>query len=225
LKPIHVIDEEKHRTWVLPGLSHAYTVLILWKAIEVAVDQWNRAADENPLSAGALDAESWGKDYQTYEHLLPTYIHCLFSYTHNAFLLENGYLVLFNEIKGIAQEIGLKISVPKRPKRDAYIDRLRLVRNKTMTHWGGPDDRTHIDSFAGRLWGCSYPSKAETLKDLAFGYASVAGAKPRHLESINKTHEIFEAYLLEYDYACANMFSEIRAAMPVAIGKRTYAAV
>lgn len=224
VRPIRVFDEKLPGYWMLPGMSYSYSIPTIWSALELSVDDWINAAESNRFDKSLEEDAAMEQQFLIFDRLLPRYILCLFSYTHNFFLLENGYQILFDEIKRIPMEFGERLKVPKRPKRPEYIERLRLVRNKTMTHWGGPDDRHHIDSRAGRQWGFSTPSADDSLRRTAFGYESAIGASPRQLLSLEETHNICEKYLLQYDYACADMFEQIRCLMPRETNGRQYVA-
>lgn len=225
LRPIRVIDENMQATWTLPSMDSSYALPTLWKTLEMALSDWLALAEANPITTSDSIEDYFEKSHKIFNDLMPRYVMYLFSYTHNFFLLENGYRVLFEEIRHMPLEYGRRIRTPKKPKRPSYVERLRLVRNRTMTHWGGPEDKAHIDSRSGRLWGFSFPSKSADLKKLGFGHVGVDGATPRHLLPLDETHEICEKYLLEYDYACADMYEEILGQMPTTINGRQYFSV
>jgi hypothetical protein len=116
----------------------------------------------------------------------------------------------------------LNLEIPKWPKRTQYIEKLRLVRNNTVVHWGGPDKKYEIDSQAGRLWGFSWPGDAVDLTNLAFGSQSLVGAKDRVLQPIPVTHELCMQYLKQCDVRCVDLFNRIIECLPITIGTQEY---
>jgi hypothetical protein len=222
--PICVWDHQPGgSTWVLPKLSHIEVIPTLWIILHQIVDDWDQYSSE--FSFENVDSPGISKaEYQSYafEELKPRFINCLFSYINFFFLVENGFSIMFDEIKGIAKELDLTIKTPKKPKRGEYLRRLRMVRNHTVVHWGGPKNKDAIDSRAGRQWGFSFPGDADTLKDISFGAMSLIGATDRELRTLSETHTEATSYLRKYDVACAEMLQEIIRALPLRKGSREY---
>jgi hypothetical protein len=163
--------------------------------------------------------------FDTYESLTPRYIQCLFSYINFFYLLENGLLVLFDELREISRTLDLRLKLPKKPKRSDYIRKVRLVRNHTVVHWGGPDKKHQLDSRAGRMWGFGWSTAANDLSDLQFGYLSVVGASNRTLKPLGETHRLCTAYLTELDSVSTDLLTEIQARLPLTVGTRDYSVV
>ena len=152
----------------------------------------------------------------------PKYILCLFSYINFFFLLENGYKYIFHELKKLSFQLKLNLKIPKSPKRNKYIMKMRLVRNHTVIHWGGLDNKDKLNSSAGKNWGLSHSTLDDSLIDLKFGCASVVGADDRTLEPLRETHQICSKYLKEHDDKCAELFHSIVKNLPIEINGKKY---
>jgi hypothetical protein len=224
LRPVRVTDISAKATWVLPGTMPSQ-LPVLWKALELAQADWRATCAANPVAWETGDAHAMAHHQEVLDAVLPRYILCLFSYVHNFFLLENGYQILFTEISRLPSIVGEKLAMAKRPKRPAYVEILRRVRNHTMTHWGGPEQRLNLDSRAGRYWGLSWPTQDTTFDNLVFGGDSVVGAADRSLLPLAEMHNLLVPYLLDYDHTCTAMFESFRGLMPRTHAGRDYAAV
>ncbi|MBI5294621.1 MAG: hypothetical protein HY869_04030 [Chloroflexi bacterium] len=223
--PIRVWDNQEGGggTWVLPSLNHMEVIPTLWIILQQIIDDWKKySAEFSFTSVNDPNISKIEFQFNTFDELEPRFINCLFSYINFIFLLENGFDVMFDELKGLAKELDLPIKIPKKPKRNAYIQRLRLVRNHTVVHWGGPKNKDYIDSRAGRNWGFSIPTDADTLEDISFGYVSLVGANDRELRTLAQTHMEVTAYLRKYDVACAGMLKEIVQFLPIKKGSLEY---
>ncbi len=141
---------------------------------------------------------------------------------HFFFLLENGFEVLYDELKDLQHELGLHFTIPKKPKPPEYREKLRRVRNTSAVHWGGPDKKQSLDSQAGRKWGFSLDATADTFIDLCFGSISLAGANDRQLLSLPETHRICVDYLKQFDMRCAEIMERIVSHLPRTRGSREY---
>ena len=133
-----------------------------------------------------------------------------------------SFKIVLSEFGKLDRELGLKLDVPKHPKRPPYIDKLRRVRNSTVVHWGGSEKKHQLDSQAGRRWGFSWPGDATDLRNLAFGSQSVIGAQDRGLQPIPATHEVCMKYLKQYDDKCVDLFRGIASHLPITLGTRQY---
>ncbi len=210
-------------TWILPSLSTTEAIPTLWQVLHLINSDWHNAATDNSMpqdNAEGSELALWQMD--ALETLKPRYIQCLFSYINFFFTLENGFQVLLSELGEVNHELSLRLPMPKRPKRTAYINKLRRVRNYTVVHWGGPHNKNELDSCAGRYWGFSWPGKAKNMTDLTFGSASLVGASDRVLQPIPDTHQLCMAYLKQYDEQCADLLTRIVAHLPKTIGTRKY---
>jgi hypothetical protein len=220
---ISVVDSVSHTVWMLPSLDYLDAVPTLWIILHQIIDDWTRYTNElSYVNYRNINPDRENHLLWAFNELQPRYINCLFSYINFFFLLENGFDVLFREIKDIAKELKLTIKTPKKPKRTNYLDRVRMVRNYTVVHWGGPDQNMHIDSRAGRYWGLSYPLDTDTLEDIRFGHVSLTGATDRILLTLSQTHMECITHLREFDRNCASMLTEIIQALPITINSRTY---
>lgn len=159
IEPIRVWDHAEGRgTWVLPALSHTEAIPTLWKILDLIRSDWTEAAAALSIPDNCTDISSKACFHlDALEYLKPRFIQCLFSYINFFFTLENGFQVLLSELGDLNHELGLKLKIPKSPKRPPYIEKIWLVRNHTVVHWGGPGKKHELDSRAGRLWGFSWP--------------------------------------------------------------------
>ena len=221
--PIRVVDNTLNGAWVEPSLSHIEIIPTLYRILQQINDDWMGEASK--FSFSSMKAPSSDRTaflFYALDELKPRYIQCLFSYINFFFTLENGFSVFHDELKHIKDELDLKIKINKKPKRPSYVEKLRLVRNHTVTHWGGPDKKHGINSRAGRMWGFSFPGDADNLVELAFGSSSLVGADDRSLLSIPETHKICMSYIKSYDDICADLLNQIISYLPIKIGNREY---
>jgi hypothetical protein len=162
ISPICVWDHrEGGGTWNIPSLDYAEGIATLWQILHLIPSDWARAAADFPLPNNSAKALY---HLDALDSLKPRYIQCLFSYINFFFTLENGFQVVLTELGEINCELGLNIAIPEAPERPAYIKKMRLVRNKTVVHWGEPEKNQTPDSQAGRLWGFSWPGDTADLK-------------------------------------------------------------
>jgi hypothetical protein len=216
----------KGGTWTLPGLSHRGIMPTLWIILHQLESDWRDVAQEHPYTGDPGDELARSSFlHDALNRITPRYIQCLFSYVNFFCLLENGFGVLYDELRQLNRELDLKLKVAKKPRRNEYIEKLRRVRNNTVVHWGGPAQKHDLDSRAGRMWGVALPSAATDLVGLEFGYLGVVGAQDRVLKSLGETHLCCVAYLQQFDAASADLLSRIVAHMPIEVGTRQYQAV
>jgi hypothetical protein len=209
----------------VPGLSHADIVPTLWVILHQIEADWRELAMSYVYEGPDDDRDARSSFcFDTYEALRPRYVQCLFSYISFFYLLENGFTVLYDELKDLAFTLNLRFKMPRKPKRPEYIKKLRRVRNHTVVHWGGPDKKSHLNSRAGRMWGFSWDAQANDLVHLCFGNMSVVGAEDRTLLSIPETHAISAAYLREWDEAAHFVLATILEHLPLTVGTRQYTA-
>jgi hypothetical protein len=223
--PIRVIDQVNNRAWVLPGVSHIEAIPTLWKIIHQIVDDWTKEALQYSYKDDKYkDLDRYTFFTHAYDSLLPRYIHCLFSFINFFFLLQTHFRVLHKEITDLGSELSLGIAILPPPVEPLYVKKMRRVRNKTVVHMGEPRPRDPdvLDTAAGKMWGGSWDSNADTLLDINFGNSTVVGASERTLDSIPETHRICIAYLVEYDRVCAEALKEIVKHLPLTIGGKEY---
>lgn len=213
----------KNGVWSLPSLSHIEVIPTLWTILHQIDSDWkNYAASYSYSGLKRLYVSKNVFFTYAFEELKPRYIQCLFSYINFFFTLENGLSIYYDELKLLKDELALKLKIAKKPKRNAYVEKLRLVRNTTVVHWGGPDKKHDVESRAGRSWGFSWASDADDLTYLEFTPSLVDGAKDRLLKSLPDTHNICISYLKQYDVLCANLLSQIVSHLPIKLGDREY---
>jgi hypothetical protein len=227
VKSIRVWDHSPNGgTWALPGLSHRGIIPTLWTILFQLENDWLEEAGKY-VYMGNLEDDLSRTTFllEALEALRPRYIQCLFSYINFFFLLENGFGVLYAELRQLARQLNLPLKLGKKPKREEYIEKLRRVRNHTVVHWGGPDKKHDLNSRAGRMWGFAWSNTATDLKEIEFGFLSVVGSEDRILKSIAETHRVCVAYLQQYDPLCFDLLTRIIAHLPITVGTQTYEAV
>lgn len=221
--PIRVWDHKNNRTWSLPALSNMEIIPTFWAILHQIDRDWKEHALKFSFAtANAHDTDRNRLLFEALEELKPRFIQCLFSYINFFFTVETGYSIFHDELKNLKDKLRLRLKVAKKPKRNPYIEKLRLVRNHTVVHWGGPDKKHDIDSRAGRYWGFSFSTNADSLVDLEFGSLTLVGAKDRVLKSLPETHKICTDHLKQYDLISANLLSEIVKHLPIKTGDLEY---
>jgi hypothetical protein len=223
ISPIRVWDHKDNGTWTLPSLDHVEVIPTLWLILnEIDRDWKNYAAHYSYSALKNPDIDKAVCFVHAVDELKPKYILCLFSYINFFFTLENGLSIFYDELKDLKDELSLRLKIANKPKRVPYIEKLRLVRNNTVVHWGGPDKKHDLDSKAGRLWGFSLSTSVDDLTYLEFGSSSIVGAKDRTLKSLPETHDICIGYLKQYDALCADLLNRIVNHLPMKLGDREY---
>lgn len=218
--PIRVSNEKA--TWITPSLDHIFIIPTFWTILHNIVRDWEEAALKYPFPPDLNTGERINYEMYAFDELEPQYIQCLFSYINFYFTLENGLNIFYDELKRLHYELGLSEKMPKKPKRDLYIDKLWRVRVFTVVHWGGPDKKHKLNSIAGRSWGLAYKNDVNNLIDLEFGYSSVVGAEDRVLKPIKETHEICTNHIIKLDEACASIMLKITSYLPLTIKGNKY---
>lgn len=145
--PIRVWDRKNIGTWTLPSLNHTEVIPTLWVILHQIDSDWKDHASSYSYSALKKHHIHKAEFFvHALDELEPRYIQCLFSYINFFFTLENGLSIFYDELKNLKDELGLRLRIAKKPKRVPYIEKLRLVRNNTVVHWGGPDKKHDVDS-------------------------------------------------------------------------------
>lgn len=204
-------------TWVLPGLSTVEAFPTMWGALHLAHNDWVAEANSYSLvgaDQGAAESVRLSLALDALEILKPRFILSLYSYISIFYVLENGFCVLFDELKHLHGQLGLRSKIHPKPKRPAYLYVMDRIRDHTVVHWGGPRKKHALNSRAGRYWGFSWDSEASSLVDLRFGGISLVGAAERQLLSLSETHGICTKYLAAYDSRCAELQERIVSNLP-----------
>ena len=210
---------------VFPGLSISEAFPTLWNVLHQIHE--DRIRESNEYNYADYKGDNPEVDRAVFllivmEDLKPRYIHCLFSYINFFFTLEIGFSNLYGELKRFQAHLGLGLKIPKKPRAPENYHKLRRIRNHTVVHWGGPDKNADINSAAGRMWGFSVDSNADTLLALRVGASSIAGADDRYLEPISEIHRNCADYLKAYDDLCAGILEEVASRLPTTVGDIEY---
>ena len=128
----------------LPGIDYIEAIPTCWKILDDLVIDWEIAASKYTFSQIQNVNEKMTYALYAMDELKPKYILCLFSYINFFFLLENGYKYIFHELLKLSFQLKLNLKIPKSPKRNKYIMKMRLVRNHTVIHWGGLDNKDKL---------------------------------------------------------------------------------
>lgn len=221
--PIRVWDDNINGTYVYPSLSHWEEFPTLLKILNLIDADWKKLAKNYTFPfKGVLKNQKITFMSSTLDGLKPHFIFHLFSYINFFFTLDYGFKGLYKELKEINHKLGLNYKFPKQPKWNDYIKKIKLVRNKTVVHWGDPNSDRSPDTSAGKMWGFSFPTDDNNLLNLSFGSSSVVGASDRVLKPLPETHLICKKYLLEFDAVCSNMFKQIIESLPISIDGRRF---
>lgn len=225
---------ENGGAWTHPGLSPS-NFQTLWIILHQIEQDWIEAVQK-------IDPKKYEDDpnlqsFDAYREIEPRYIQNLFSYINFFFLLETGFKTLADELKELSQNLDLKIKTENIPEHCAYIKKLKLVRNKTVVHWGEKKagkmseeqaNRHKKNTSAGRRWGAYWKPTGDVICDLTnmgFGSMTVSGAEDRKLSSLPETHKICAAYLQQCDEICAALLKEIMDQIPITKNEIKYEAI
>lgn len=221
--PINVIDHEMPGAWVTPDASTLGNIPLLRKILDQIVQDWkSEAAKYNlPASRRARDHVRSTLFFDAVDMIIPRFIQSLFSYIVFFFMVENGYHLVYSRLNKLNDDLGLHLPHGRLPQRTEFRERLWLVRNFSVAHWSGTENKRRLDSSAGRDWGIFWNQNA-SLEELQFGATGVSGSKNRQLEPLPEIHRLCSLYLDEFDEVCANYLLDIKSYLPLKVGSREY---
>ena len=221
--PIRVWDDNIRGTYVYPSLSHWENFPDLIKILNTIDDDWKKVVRNYTFPfQNIFKNQKVTYMFSAYEKLRPQFIFYLFSYINFFFTLDYGFKGLYKELQELNYKLKLNYKFPKQPKWNDYIKKLRLVRNKTVVHWGDPNNAKGPDTSAGKMWGFSFPADEKNLLNITFGSSTVSGASDRKLKPLPDTHKICKKYLHEFDDICSLMFKQIVESLPLTIDGKKY---
>jgi|688.fasta_scaffold205094_1 hypothetical protein len=209
--------ESPPSTWVYPGFGVWEQLPTLWTILHNCHDDWRSYSKAHPLPRDLEENLRIDLVFEAMDELRPRFIQCLFSYVNFFFLMETGFWGVSDEMKKFYKKLGIEIKAAPEPERCSYIDRLRVIRNTTVVHWGQPISKRKgptPDDHAGRHWGGSWSTNDEDLYDFNFGGMVVPGAVDRKLLPFRETHRICTEYLRQYDEHCASLLLGLEPHLP-----------
>lgn len=189
---------------------------MLWTVLHNCHDDWRNFSRSYPIPSDKEEDVRRELLSEALVHLQPRFIQCLFSYVNFFFLMDTGFGRLSKEVSDLYRKLQLKPKALKKPKPCSYIEKLRLVRNKTIVHWGEPKNAEceSPDDRAGWSWDRFLLTNDEDLYDFIFGGSSVPGALDRQLLPFRETHRICTEYLWKYDEHCASLLVGLKPHLP-----------
>ncbi len=215
------------------------SIPLLWEMLDLVVQDWRREAD--PLQEQINIAKTEGEELYFVAHafndLPPYYLKCIFSYVFFFIALEETYNLFYSELNRLNRELVFRVAHDKKPKRNDYIEKVRLVRNISIAHIGS-DEVSRINSRAGMMWlPLSLVKKSgekSNLGNMAFCdwklmSRNAAGnlidrSTDLSIKGIPELHRYCTKYLEEYDNVCAKYLEAIIAKLPVTVGDGRYEA-
>ena len=140
--PIEVIDHNEQIILYIPETQVMENIPVIWNMLEQVIQDWTATAKAYP-SFSSID----GKDkqavleFQVFQQFKPRIFQSLFSYTIFFFMLDNGFRFIYSEFNRINRELKLLIRHNKSPKWTELIRSLWKLRNFTIAHWAGTEQK------------------------------------------------------------------------------------
>jgi hypothetical protein len=234
--PASVWDYANRVTWTVPTSPVSINIPVLWKILDQVVGDWHLAAEEHQM-AGSAESDEKRLSFLTnaIESVKPRFIQCLFSYISFFFMLENGYHFIYSELNELNMTPALRLPHRKPPEQPEFIENLWAIRNYSIAHWAGTEQKKRIDSAAGRGWGMCFSASDATgwdwdIEKLQLGNIRIcredenAGITERSFnlgtKSIPEMHIICTSYLGEFDEVCTEYLDAIKSRLPMTIDGR-----
>jgi hypothetical protein len=230
---IRVWESSPPSTWTVPDGSLIQGVRTLWTVLANIVADWQAHAAAVPAPPGGGD-ERLGALVDAIERLHPRFLQSMLSYIVFFEMVDSGYAALYGQMNALNAVPGLRIAHGKPPRKSEYLETLHRIRNYSIAHWGGTEKVAALDAAAGKHLGFHIDGGAIAdwrLDRLCFGGTGVVRpgtedteerSGPRETWSLPETHAHCMAYLEEYDDTLARYLTDLKAAMPIAVGTRAY---
>ena len=212
-------------TWQL--LSN---IPMLHLILEEVVEDWIRAVEPYQKEVDDADGDpamifAAGSGIMELRRKL---LKCLFSYPFVVVATDNAYGHLYAELNRANNDLGLNIKHEKPPKDTPIIEKIRLIRDKSIAHFPGtPSNRvSQLEAYAAMSWdpgGLSWSiGSRPDLEKLSFGSGRfvVTDSSGQRVESkdlevpgVRAAHEHCLPYLNEYDKMCCDYLEALQAAL------------
>jgi hypothetical protein len=212
-------------------------IRLLWQILQLVLEDWSREAA--PLQKEVDSAQS---DNQQPFHvtkalasLQPLYLKCLFSYSMFFIALEGAYGLFYEELNSINKNAFFQVKHNKRPKSNAYIEKVRRIRNIAIAHIGSRKVKA-VDAAAAMMWqpmtlerNCNTPWNLDAM---AFGEMRLNVRDQRgnlvdqsddfEVKGIPELDRNCRQYLDDYDHVCSDYLAAIHAKLPITVGDESY---
>jgi len=215
---------EAGRTLNLPHPLLLANMPTLHWILDEIVEDWRRAVSPFQVE---IDRETLISGWSFYAgkafiELQPIFLKCLFSYVVFFEATDRAYKVIYESLNRANHLAGLNIKHSKPPKTNPYIDKVRRIRNLSVSHQAS-SRAGHTDVCAAMSWTpmtLSWPTEGKCrIEDLTFG-----GFKLRTLDNagnvieessdfeikgMSELHNICGSYLAEFDAVCADYLRDL----------------
>lgn len=215
LIPIEIHDHNQHILLYIPEQHVLENIPVIWMMLEQVIQDWSISSKAYPSFAKVKEKDKQAAlEFEAFQLFKPRLFQCLFSYIIFFFMLENGYNFVYSELNRINRDLGLRISHKKPPERTEFITGLWKLRNYTVAHWAGTEQKNISDSAAGRQWGYAFAHTkrheewAGDMEHIVPGFPGIA------IASIPETHDRCSNYLSKFDQVCADYLKAIIVQMP-----------
>jgi hypothetical protein len=234
-------DNKKNKShWRKPKPALYSNIPMLWDILKSIEIDWKREAE--PFQV-CID-KSTSKNEQLFSvgkafiGLQPHYLKCLFSYVMFFVSLENTYDLFYRELNTLNRKPVFNVKHNnKKPKRNNYIKKVRLIRNISIAHIGS-SKINRIDSKAGMTWQPLSLAKSKDdegwdINKMAFGSFRMTSRDSSgkvieqqcvdlEIKGILELHKRCMEYIDEYDEICANYLTTIISKLPIIDGDNFY---
>jgi len=174
-------------------------------------------------------------------HSLPRYyIKYLFTYVFFFGALTEVYEVFYDDLKNLNDELHkehqLRIKLPKMPKKTPYIEKVKKIRNISITHVGKQNKKNPATSTVAANWKyvtIELPkNEPMDINKLCFFSCRIdckdSDGKMVHtsedleIKGIHELHENCTKYLEEFDSVCAEILEKISCELPLKNGDKEF---
>ena len=227
-----ILVNNKKGIWVKPSGGIVSGVEQLFRIMNNIIDDFITKTEKIKANMVPIQTDSeslWFKNYKDYDDFSDLLYLSIISYTTVFFSLECGLKSIYEELNELNKKLNLNLNSVPLPKRDKYIYKLRLVRNKSCAHWGERVNENNIQNFldqhAGYFIGSyNFPNNGDLLQ-AQWGGTSVSktdeatgkhfSAQDRMLKPLPETHDICLTYIRELDNICKEYLDNIKLCLPI----------
>jgi hypothetical protein len=230
LTPVRSVDLTSGLETRTPTPALFSNIPMLRKFLELTVEDWRLAASpfQSRIDNSLTESEQFYHKGKAFVDLQPYYLKCLFSYVTFFVALEHAYHLFYSELNVLNKESFLRVPHNKPPKKNAYIEKVRRVRNISIAHIGSDKANSKVTASAAMMWkpmtwGAEL-GQPWNLDNMTFGEFKIVVRDPAgtvveqsddlEIRGIIEVDVMCTAYLDEYEEVCADFLHAIAQKLP-----------
>jgi hypothetical protein len=208
---------------------HLFSIIpLLWTILDLVCADWEHEVAPRQRACDLAETTDQRIIFscKAFADLEPSFLKCLFSYISFFVSLEHAYDLFYRGLNHLNRLPLFQVRHPKPPKRDSYIDRVHLVRDIALVHFGS-NNATEADAASGLLWeptSMSGTPEGFDLSRITFrpgrlvlrdSVGQVIGAATDlEINGLPELDQHCTLFLHQYDTACADYLRALQARLP-----------